>query len=774
MKNLKTIRYIVLFFVLGCPFLRAQQFGPAPSQKIGVIDIRFVGAGNVSEAVVRSNMQSREGEFLDDAIIDRDIRTLYRTGLFEYITIDRRMRGGLVDLMVEITPKYRVMAIIFQGNKEKKSSTLEDEIKTKVGLSLDERQVKEDTEKLRTYYQESGYNQVQIGYSIERNRETNFGLVTYKIREGAKTRILDVVFEGNGNVKAKTLRGQMDTKRWWFMSWLTGSGRFQDDKFEDDIGKLKDYYREQGYLDVEIPHEKVMFEYPKPGRLLLRIFVSEGKQYRIGDISVTGNTIIPTDYLKRILRQKTGMVFSPSKIDEDITRIEDSYGMDGYIETRVQMIRKPNLETGAIDIDYKIRESEKFYVETVRVEGNTKTKSSVILRELALGPGDVFDMVRMKNSKLRLQNTRFFDDVNMTPESTNIPGRRNLKTAVKEARTGDFSVGLGFSSLEKLFVYAEVSQSNFDLFNPKGFFQGAGQKFRIRVSVGSESNSVRLSFEEPWLFQKQLAFGFSLYRDSNDYDSSYYNETRIGANIYLRRRLVEWIEGTLSYTLEDIDIRDVSSSAPLVYQEWAGKSLESRVGITLLRDTRDLLINTNRGSRYELRTSVSGGPFGGDFDYYKLEFRGAKYFPMFETQRQVLSVLFWGGVMDGYGNSSNQIPFYDKFFLGGMYTLRGFEYRDVGPKEEGEPVGGQTYGMLSIEYTFAIVDQIRFAIFYDAGFVNKRAYDFDYGEYCANVGFGFRLFIMGAPLNLDYGIPVRSRNDSDKGNQFNFSFGTRF
>ncbi|MDR1788809.1 MAG: outer membrane protein assembly factor BamA [Opitutaceae bacterium] len=759
----------------AAPALWAQSAGAsAPARKIGKIDISFVGAGNVSEAVVRANMQSREGADLDDGILDRDIRTLYRTGMFEYIAVDRRERGDAVDLAVEITPKYRVLAIVFEGNKEKKSSTLEEEIKTKVGVALDERQVKEDTRKLHTYYQEAGYNQAQVAYSIERNRETNFGTVTFKIREGVKTRLADILFEGNAHIKARKLRKQMDTSRWWIFSWITGGGRFEDDKFDDDIGKLRDFYREQGYLDVEIPHEKVAFEYPQPNRLVLRIFITEGKQYRVGDIAVSGNEIIPSAHLLSLLRQKKGELFAPSKIDEDVTRIEDAYGSDGYLDTRVQVIRKPNLETGAIDIEYKIRESERFHVETVRVEGNTKTKSTVILRELSLGPGDVFDMVRMKNSKTRLQNTRFFEDVNLTPESTNIPGRRNLKVAVKEGRTGDLSLGLGFSSLEKLFVYAEVSQSNFDLFNPKGFFQGAGQKFRIRVSIGSVSNTARLSFEEPWLFQKQLALGFDLYRESNDYDSSYYNETRLGANLYLRRRLVEWIEGTLSYTLEDIEIRDVSSSAPQIFQDWAGRSIESRASFTLLRDTRDLLINTTRGSRYELRTSVSGGPLGGDFDYYKLEFRGAQYFPLFETQKQTLQVLLWAGAMEEYGNNPNGIPFYDQFFLGGMYTLRGFEYRDVGPKENGEPIGGKTYGMVSFEYSVAIVEQIRFALFYDAGFVNSGAYDFNYRDYCANIGFGFRLFIMGAPLNLDYGIPVRSRNDSGKGNQFNFSFGTRF
>jgi outer membrane protein insertion porin family len=443
------------------------------------------------------------------------------------------------------------------------------------------------------------------------------------------------------------------------------------------------------------------------------------------------------------------------------------------------------MTTGNIDIEYVITESEKYYVESIQIEGNTKTKSVVILRELTLGPGEVFNTVRMKISKLRLENTRFFSDQNLSPETTNIPGRRNLKVAVKEDRTGNLSFGAGYSSLEHLVFFAEVTQSNFDLFNRKSFFQGDGQKFRIRLQTGSYSNEITLSFEEPWVMQKELALGFQLYRSSSNYQNTYYDLMRMGGQVYLRKRLFELFEGTLSYTYEEDKTSNVTSG----YAAWEGTTRVSRVGFQLVRDTRDKIVNSTRGNRLELNTAVSGGVLGGDLDIYTIELRTSQFFPIFEAQSQVIALLARGGVVNGYGRTGRGMgyndPTYstgfvryaasDGFFLGGPYSLRGFENRDVGPKTAaGYPLGGKSYGFMSIEYSADVVSPVRFAIFYDAGFVNPEAYDFNPVTFNDNFGVGLRMFVAGAPLSLDYGIPLTHDRFNKKGGQFNFSFGTRF
>jgi len=756
---------------------------------------------NVSEQIVRANMALREGTELDEALIDRDIRSLYRTGLFEFIEAKREtLPGNVVNLVIEVTPKFRVLGITFTGNKAYKERRLMKEIKSVQNGALDERQVKDDTQKLYEYYQKNGYNQAQVTYSIDRNRSTGFGTVTFKIREGAKVRIAAINFIGNDHVKPRRLRKEMETSKWHMFSWLTGGGRLKDDEFDTDLDKLRDYYKEQGYLDVEIAEDKITFDYPKKDRLVITIRVNEGRRYHIGDITFSGNKIYPSRLLAYLPKERKGNVFVPSKLDKDVEALQDFYGRDGYLETRVRLVRKPNLQTGNIDIEYQITESEKFLVESINIEGNTKTKSIVILRELVLGPGDVFSSVLMKISKLRLENTRFFEDpVNVTDESTNIPGRKNLKIAVEEARTGNLTFGAGYSSLESAVVFAEVTQSNFDLFNRRSFFQGDGQKFRLRFQIGSQSSEVILGFEEPWLFERELGFGFQLYRTTSDYNSSYYEEIRTGAEVHLRKRLFNWLEGQLSYTYEVVDIGNVSPSAPFQILAAAGKTSTSKIGLSLTEDTRDKIINTTRGHYANLGLEVAGGPLSGDNNYYKLEFRGSKFFPLAEFQDQVLAVIGRAGVAESFGDSAKlltrnintfdslgnaitvpisyvpDVPFYDRFFLGGPQTLRGYEFRTVGPKDStGEPIGGKTYGFVSLEYSFDIVKPVRAAIFYDGGFVNKDAYDFSPVDYNDNFGFGLRLFVAGAPLSLDFGIPLTGDRYNRKGSQFNFSFGTRF
>ena len=766
--------------VVGALRLDAQNAPGAeaqPTYKVGTVTIKFVGTANINEQIVRANIEVREGGDLDETMLDRDIRALYKTGLFEFIEIKREaVDARTFNLVFEVTPKYRVFAVKFDGNKQVKTRRLEKEIKTTPNTALDERQVKDDSEKIKDYYQKEGYNQVSVSFTIARDRATGLGTVTFRIREGRKVKIRLVKFIGNAHIKSKVLRGEMDTKRWWMFSWLTDTGRFKDDTFDDDLDKLRDFYREHGFLDVEIPEEKIVFSYPKPNSLVITITVYEGRQYKIGEISFKGNKLHSTSLLRRVasLYAKPGALFAPSKIDKSVERLEDYYGKDGYLDTRVHVTRKPNLKTNDIDLDYVIEESDKFNVESIQIEGNTKTKSVVIIRELILGPGDVFDTVRMKISKNRLENTRFFDDVDISPQDTNIPGRRDMRITVKEGRTGTFTFGAGYSSLEKATIFAQIQQTNFDLFNSRSLFQGDGEKFSIKVSIGQLSNEAVVSFEQPYFLEKQLALGFSLFREASDYVSTYYDEIQEGGYVYLRKHLLGLVNGTITYQYMVVDIYNLSPAASPLISEYGGLHDVSSVSFAMERDTRDKIVSPTSGNFMLLTTTLAGGPLGGTDSYYKFDFHGSQNFKVFDAQTQVLTLVFRTGVVDNYGGFA-QLPFYDSFYLGGPQDLRGFQYYEVSPRDLfGEPVGGKTYGMFTAEYSVEIVDPIRAAVFYDAGFVNTPAWDFNPANYNDDLGIGLRLMVAGSPLSLDYGIPIRGDHYNKQGGQFNFSFGTRF
>jgi outer membrane protein insertion porin family len=770
----------LLFTIFSTVSLPAQVNEPI----VGDIQIEFVDIRNVSDEAILARLQIREGVAFSQNLVDRSIRSLYATRLFDFIEARTEdMPGGQVRVIFSVQARYKINQIEIQGNDQIKTRRLRREVDSRVGQSLDERRIRRDADQILEHYREKGFTEARVDYRIDRNPDTGQGAITFVVNEGQKLKIADVNFVGNTAFSGGRLKKEMETRKRWFLSWLTGSGRFDEVKFQEDLERLRTLYLNSGFLDVSIPESNVTLDYPKSGRIVITIRIDEGRQYLTGDIRFEGNTIFPTPVLYASLDLLPGDVFSPEVLDEDVERLSNIYGAVGYLETSVRPERRANIQTGNIDLVYNIRESERFDVESILIEGNTKTKSTVIIRELALAPGRTFNLVYMKNSEAILKNTRFFDEVQLSPESTNIPGKRNLKVRVKEGRTGNFQFGAGFSSLEQAVVFFEVSQSNFDLFKWRSpFLQGDGQKFRLRGSFGSSSNELVIAFEEPWLFERRLAFGFEIFRRETDYNSTTYNELRSGIELYLRKRLFGLVNGQIAYRYEIVDLRDVSPLAPpLIFEESLNSPRSvSKVTFTFWRDTRNDLIFTTRGSRISLATTFAG--IGGDTEYIKVEGRSAFFLPTFEFGDQVLSIL--GRVGSLYEYSDQPVPFFDRFYLGGPDSLRGFDYRDVGPIDRGEAIGGNSYAFSSLEYSIKVAEPLRLAIFYDWGFVNKDDFDFNPSSYNDNWGFGIRLLVLGNPLRLDFGIPITSTQildqngnvlfDSDTGNQFNFSFGTRF
>ena len=770
MKTLRSVSFFLILFSVSINYPLFAQENVNETIELGAIHIVYENFKTVDRAFVLSHIRLSEGGQYNRLLSDQSLRSLYDTEYFEFVDFRVLEMNGIAELSIHLTAKYRLNKIEFFGNQKISAESLLEAGDLKEVSILDEYQINTAAEKMSDLYAEKGYNDTNVTYTISRNSQTGEAKVDFKIIESVKVGIKFIGFNGVKAFDPKALYQVMKTKKKSLFSWLSGSGKFDQAIFQDDLDRLKLYYQNAGFLDVEINPDLIIYNSIDPKNSVITININEGEQYFLGTVKIAGATIYTDQELFKLLglNRNEGIFYSPQVVDGWASKIEDFYSSRGYLNTRVFAEKNSNLENRQIDIVFNVRESEKYYLESISIEGNTKTQQNVIIRELALKPGDVFDYKRMQSSEQRLKNTAFFDQVRLRPESTNIPGRKDLSILVSESRTGSFSFGAGFGSVRSAQFFLEMKQSNFDINDWESGFQGAGQKFRARVSLGKKSNQALIGFEEPWLFEERLTFGTNLYSTESEYNSAQYNEKRSGFEFYLRRRLFELVEAKLSYNYEVVNIFDV---LPGAFESSQGEQNVSKFGLTLLRDNRDSFLFTRNGNRTSIDLEFAG--FGGDVNYFKIDTRTAQFIPTIDFLNQSLSIIGRIGTIIPLKDDTNA-PFYDRFYLGGPETLRGYDYRDIGPRLFDETVGGHSYGLFSAEYVFQISEGFGLVSFYDGGFVNENENDFSFDNYADNIGIGARLLMMGSPLKLDYALPLNNPDDLPNSAQFHFSFGTRY
>lgn len=752
--------------------VQAQNF---EGKTISSVTIRYKGARTVDEARLRGFMGVRAGQKYSAARLDDDVRSLYESGLVDDMRWFAEPAGARVKLIAEVQTRAKVVAVGFLGNSRFSDRKLASVTKLKAGGVMSDTAILTARRNIQDHYRGFGFADVGVSHRIQPTNIAGSAELVFVIDEGAKSEVRNIRFVGNNVYDDRTLRKEMKTKEKGFFSFLTKSGRIDNVKLDEDVDRVLDFYRDRGYLRVAATLER---EPVDNDRVDLVINIREGAKYTVASVGFGRMTVFQAAELTPALTLNSGDGYSVSKMRDDIRTIRSYYGSRGYADAAVSPDIR-NVTATSVSITYRIVEGRRYRVGRVTIEGNDKTQDRVIRRELPMQPGDHMNSVEMETTRRRLKNMNYFNDVQVSASPSAQAGYRDINILVNEKKTGSISFGIGFSSVDSIVGYVNLEQTNFDIMNwPR--FTGAGQRFSTRIQLGSQRTDFRLSWVEPWFMGQRLALGTEFfYRDALFY-SSEYEQSQFGGAISLRKPLGKrsYIRG--EYRLEKITI-DVDSDtlglvAPVsMFNREDGDFIRSAISLNYVYDSRDSNQLPRKGHKLDFGITYAGGLVGGDVDVFIVSATGSKHWALWGDS--ILNIKGNVTVADTHGGT-NFVPVFDRQFLGGPHSLRGFENRDVGPRDAatGEVLGGNTSAFASVEYTFPLIERVRGAVFYDIGIVNAKSWEFGSGIY-HDAGFGLRLNLPFGPLAIDYAIPLGTPSGdktADKGGQFQFYLDYKF
>lgn len=754
--------------LLGCA---AWLLGQAPQGPIVKnIEIQYSGPESISRERILANLATQVGQPFSQFAVEQDIRALYATGVISNVRIFAEPFEDGAKVTVLVQGKPMVSEILILGASEIPDTRVRREITLKIGEALNEQLVEEDRQRILKLYQDRNYTDVVVTPKVEEDRANNLARVTFVIEEGPRLVVRSIEFVGNDSVLPRDLRKVMVTKVRNLLFFFNKSGRLLPEQVNEDRAAIRTLYQNRGFADAVVTNYEVQRLDDGRGVAII-VSVQEGIQYRVNTISFDGTAAVTPEELNSLLTMREGSLYTPNGLSADLRAIRDIYGTRGYVDLLILPEVLP-AGPGAVEINYRVDEGVQSFVNLVNIQGNTRTKDRVIRREMVLKPGEVFDTTLMDISRQRLENLNYFSRVETVPQDTLVPGRKDLNVIVEEKRTGSFNFGVGFSTIDSLVGFAEVQQTNFDIFNwPR--FTGGGQRFRIRGQYGLQRSDFVIAFTEPFFLGYKLSFGVEGYYREANFLSEVYDQRNYGAAFQFRLPVTRFLAARAEYRIEGIEIYNIDNDdAGTVIQDSAGTYTKSAITAGLTWDTRDSLFLTRRGELIDLTTFIAGGGLGGDVQDYGVSLEAAKYWNLpwdviFMLRGQI-------AVVDSWGNSNN-VPIFDRLYLGGANNMRGFAFREVGPKDEfGNPIGGNSLVYGTAEITFPIISRLRGAFFTDWGYVNAGSYDWGTSNVNADIGFGVRLDLPIGPIRIDYGIPVISDKFNDSPGQFNFNIGYQF
>ncbi|MFN5963457.1 MAG: outer membrane protein assembly factor BamA, partial [Verrucomicrobiota bacterium] len=593
----------------------APMAEPAAQKRVKSVEVRFTGSSSVDKARITSNMRLKPGEVWTREKEEDDLRALFNSGDLLNVSIDSIDGPDGVSVIVTGEARPAMGDLAFEGNTVFKTDRLRDEADFKTGTVVEEAKLNEVRAKIQELYQKRGYADTTVSYSVEQGSQPGFSRIVFRIDEGTRGILNDVRFEGNTVISSRRLKSITESDdRNWIKFWDL-KRKITQDKIEGDIQRIQDVYGDAGYFDARVDNVDQVQASDAKVDLVFRI--TEGIQYTTGGVGVTGNKVFDAATLIPVFQLESGTTFSLADMRSDIETIDDYYGSRGYADVKVtpRISRSGNL----INVTYGIEEGQQFKLGRINIAGNSATRTEVILREMALEPGDDYNTIKVKKSMTRLRNLDYFEQGNgidfMPVASPLGPEYKDLNISLVEKKTGQVQFGAGFSTIDNLVGMVEITQRNFDIANwPR--FTGAGQRFRLSLRAGTQRKDFLLSVTEPYFLGQRLSLGGDLFWTERNFLSDYFDQRDVGASLNLRKPLGDNSDLRLTYTLQNVEIYGIDGDASQAIRDEEGKFLQSRLSSAWVYDNRDSFQQPRRGHKIQVEGALSGGFLGGDVEVY--------------------------------------------------------------------------------------------------------------------------------------------------------------
>ena len=745
-----------------------------------IVDVRIVGNKRIEQDAIRRVIKTQVGDTLVAMNISDDLKAIYGMGYFDDVRVESEdVKGGKsIIFVVKEKPTIRHIYIkgleLYQGDNENKKEidkreknksnlVIEDDkilksLDIKTGSILNIYKVQSNVKRIEDLYKEKNYHNVKVTYNIK-ELDNNQADLQFNVDEGKKSLVKKITFEGNQAYTDKQLKKVMKTTEKGFWSWLTSSGDMKTQDLKQDEELLTNFYHNNGFIDAKVGEPIVEY---KGNWIYITVKIDEGSRFKVGKIKIAGDLIKPESDLMKVVKLNEQKFFSREVLRNDIMAIGDEYADAGYAYTDINPKLDENRKDMTVDVTYTITKNSPVYIEAINIAGNTKTRDKVIRRELEIYEQELFNGKKVKQSVRNLNRLDYFEDVKVNTAKGSAPDKMVLDINVKEKPTGTFSIGGGYSSIESMFAVGSVSQRN--LF-------GRGEQLMLKAEIGGTTTRYNLTFTEPWLFDIPLSASANIYDQSVNYNSYYVNS--FGANMNMGYPIYKYTRAYLSYGYDVSDMTNLQYYVSDYFRSMAGQHTTSSIMPVIRYDSRDKTFNPTEGSNNSVSAEYAGGPLGGDIGYTKYQLELGRYFPLFWH-----TVGFLHG-KTGYiqEHSGELLPPWDRFYLGGINSLRGFTWDQLSPKDSaGDSIGGDKYVQFNVEYIFPLIKDVGLmgVVFYDTGNLYDNNQNIDLSNLRKSAGFGIRWYSPLGPLRIEDGFILDPKTGEGTGGRWEFTMGQSF